>query len=253
MSKTSHQRFRSANPSNPPLPSGEGGGENFSGWALRPYPHHCVAPVFTRWPSGILFGALGILAWASATHAQAPTEPPPKPDELREKLIRKVVTGADEDLMDAVMRLMGDAAKKLELEFDPGPETQQTQEAIVAKLDEAISASAARTQAMKKSSKSSKSDKRKAPTPKEQAGKKSTSTKEEPGKESPSETGDVGAASGTTDAGGDLQESRRSWGQLPARERDEVMQGAGEEFLERYRVWIEKYYRALQDVEEDTP
>lgn len=51
-------------------------------------------------------------------------------------------------------------------------------------------------------------------------------------------------------ADGDIHELRRTWGHLPMREREEIIQGIGESFLERYRDWIERYYRALQEAED---
>ena len=55
------------------------------------------------------------------------------------------------------------------------------------------------------------------------------------------------AAGETKPVRGDLQETRRSWGLLPQRERDEMIQGSSEGYIERYREWIERYYRALQE------
>jgi hypothetical protein len=50
--------------------------------------------------------------------------------------------------------------------------------------------------------------------------------------------------------GGDLQDLRRAWGHLPMREREEIIQGVGERYLERYRDWIERYYRTLQETDD---
>jgi hypothetical protein len=46
---------------------------------------------------------------------------------------------------------------------------------------------------------------------------------------------------------GELIDVRRAWGHLPMREREEIIQGVNEEFLEEYREWVERYYRALQE------
>ena len=48
-----------------------------------------------------------------------------------------------------------------------------------------------------------------------------------------------------------LRELRRGWGRLPARDRDEVVQGFDQDFLTKYRQWIERYYRALASPEEE--
>ena len=50
---------------------------------------------------------------------------------------------------------------------------------------------------------------------------------------------------------GPFRESRRGWGHLPARDRDELLQGVEEAFIEQYRPQIEQYYRALTETEED--
>jgi len=194
------------------------------------------------------------LAAPSVLGQETPPEPRPEPSDLGERLIRKAVTAADEDLMEAIMRLMGQAAEKLDVEFDPGPDTQHLQEQVVTKLDEAISAAAAQTRAQKKSSKSSKSDKRNSPPSERGARKKESKSPGETADAQDGDSADARAHAATTEqAGGTLEESRRAWGQLPMRDRDEVLQGAGEEYLERYRVWIQQYFRALQEGEEESP
>jgi len=179
-----------------------------------------------------------------------PVKPPKDPDDLSARLIRKAVTESDEDLMDTIVRLMTDSAKKMEIEFDPGEKTQAVQKSIHEKLDEAIKAAAAR-QRIRKQSPSQQSDRRRMP-----------SAKREPPKRSPGKDSGVRSASASTpnenDAQGgpalspggertDLRDPRRGWGALPQRQRDEIIQGAGEDSLERFRVWVERYYRALQE------
>ena len=62
--------------------------------------------------------------------------------------------------------------------------------------------------------------------------------------------GKTGSQAGAESTRGDLREVRGTWGHLPMRDREEVIQGIGETFLERYREWIERYYRALQESDE---
>ena len=59
-----------------------------------------------------------------------------------------------------------------------------------------------------------------------------------------------GAAADATAPGGDLDARRRAWGHLPMRERDEILQGLSDQYLQRYRVWIERYYKALQEAKD---
>ncbi|MCP4247470.1 MAG: hypothetical protein GY778_10520, partial [bacterium] len=52
-------------------------------------------------------------------------------------------------------------------------------------------------------------------------------------------------------ATGRFREFRRGWGNLPARDRDEVLQGIDEDVLEKYRHLIERYFRTLAEDEKE--
>jgi hypothetical protein len=181
--------------------------------------------------------------------APPPTKPKSEPDDLSGRLIRKAVTETDEDLMEVILRLMTDSARKMEIDFDPGEPTRTLQKSIQDKIDEAIKAAAAK-QRMKRQSPSAQSDRRRMPTVKKDASKRqppkqggSRSASSTSSTESDSSGGAAGAASDRTD----LRDPRRGWGNLPQRQREEMIQGAGEQYLERYRAWVERYYRALQE------
>ena len=47
-----------------------------------------------------------------------------------------------------------------------------------------------------------------------------------------------------------FREWRSGWGHLPQRDRDEIIQGVGERSLDKFRRWIERYYKALSDADE---
>ncbi len=191
-----------------------------------------------------------LLALNPSAHSQAPSPgPDTKREDLGKRLIRKAVTEQDEDVMGAIIRLMTEAAGKLELKFDPGEPTQHAQKQAIAKLDEAIQTAAARTKTMTRGQPKTKGDKRTRPeedrAAKPQHKQQSSSADDRSGKlGKPS----ISPTTGLTSE--NFQEWRRAWGQLPMRERDEVLQGASEKFSERYRIWIEKYYRALQESDE---
>ena len=186
---------------------------------------------------------------ASALFAEPPPNKPPRdPDDLSGRLIRKATTDSDEDLMDGIVRLMTEAAKKVEMEFDPGPDTQTLQKTIHDKLDEAVKLAASK-QRTKRQTPSAESDRRRMPSAKREPPKRtppkdapSRSTESDPTSDAPAQ-----AASGGPSDRNDLHDPRRGWGQLPQRQREEIIQGAGEGFLERYRTWVERYYRALQE------
>ncbi len=172
---------------------------------------------------------------------------PPKPDDLGSRLIRKAATDGEEDLMDAIVRLMNEAARKVEIEFDPGPETQAMQQSIQTKLDEAIKAAASR-QRSRQVAPPADPDRRRMPPAKRDttATKPPQRTEPQPSSTSSTVTGTQEARPDEADPG-ELRDVRRGWGHLPQREREEIIQGAGEGFLERYRAWVERYYRALQE------
>jgi hypothetical protein len=146
--------------------------------------------------------------------------------------------------------MMDEAAHRMEIDFDSGSRTQELQKQISDKLDEAIKIAAAQRRPQKPNNSSASSDRRRAPNNAKPATKQgTTSTSATKAKESATDESNApGGAQGPTDsARGEIRDLRRGWGQLPERQRDEVIQGSGEGYLERYRQWIEQYYRALQE------
>lgn len=210
----------------------------------------------TRNALGTCLAAVLVTSVPMAARAQdrpSPSQPKEKAKDkdLGERLVRKAVTDSDEDVMDAVIRLMNLASRKLEIEFDAGDETQAVQRRITERLGEAIKIAAAQRRPIRSRQRAASGDKRRMPKGSPDPRRKSSSA----------EAGDAQATTSATatsrgEAGdrgsidGDLREGRRSWGQLPMRQREEVIQGATERFLERYRDWIEQYYRALQESDE---
>lgn len=168
------------------------------------------------------------------------------------RLIRKTTGGSEDDLMDKIIRLMEQTGRRLEIELDAGAQTQAMQEEVLKQLDDAIKLAASQMRKTSGRLFSSKSDRRRRDQQKKPGGKSAASEKEQDA--SQQSASDATPAGGAADSGvgedRELAESRRSWGNLPERDRDEVIQGADEQFLERYRRWIEQYYRALQDVPE---
>ena len=166
------------------------------------------------------------------------------------KLARRLIRGTtadDEDIMEKIIRLIAQTARRLEVDFDTGEETQALQLEVLKQLDDAVKLAAAQTRKSSGQQCSSKSDRRRR-----QEKDKSRNAEANPNKGESADTAPAGrkpTAGGINDRN-DLAESRRGWGNLPQRERDEVIQGAGERYLERYRKWIEQYYRALQEAGE---
>ena len=169
-------------------------------------------------------------------------------EDLSRRLVRRARTGTDEDVMAKIIRLMDEAAHKLEIEFDPGDETQTLQTRIMGQLDEAILQAAQQRRLHRRNQQVATGDRRRKTTDAQRQ--KSDQARTQSGETEGQTSGSSEAGSGVAadSVGGKLDESRRSWGHLPQRERDEIVQGFEEDFLEQYREWIERYYRALQEV-----
>lgn len=188
---------------------------------------------------------------ASAQDPPAPPDPEVRDEKLGERLIRKATTDSDDDVMDTVINLMGDAAQRLEIDFDAGEQTQTVQREILDRLNDAIRIAASQRRPRRQPAPRAESDKRRM-SQREQSGSDSKSTPESgAGQATPSDTAQAeGGDADRKSLTGDLRELRRAWGHLPMREREEIIQGIGESVLERYREWVERYYRALQEAEE---
>lgn len=172
-----------------------------------------------------------------------------KPDDLAAKLIRETVEqSTSEDPMVAMIRDMSEVAEKLQVDFDPGEYTQTKQRQVSARLDEAIKAAAARRRAQSKPDPKQSADKRTMPGQKKAQPQPSEKKQPSEGQaKSAAEKSAAQAESDKQDAKPDLPNMRRAWGNLPQRDREEVLQGAEEESLERFRPWIDQYFRALQE------
>jgi len=181
---------------------------------------------------------------------QADKQEPKQESKVGERLVREVAEGVETDVMDEIMRMMSDAGRRLDIEFDPGTETRTIQREIVDRLNNAILLAAKQRRRSRQAASSSR-DRRSRPDkpqPREAESDRRQSSAEA-SSSSDSASTSAPPANAETKAG-DLRDTRRTWGHLPQRERDEVIQGSEEAHLERFRKWIERYYRALQESEE---
>ena len=212
--------------------------------------HWCVLGCVAMLATSLVVPGVPQTLGAQASGAQTTDEEDKrKASDLSDRLIRGATNASDEDVMATIVRLMGKASEKLSIELDPGAETQDIQRRIADQLDEAIKTAAAQRRMSRQRQQTSRSDKRRRTAKKQQGATKKQSASAESGKaETPGQATGGAPSGGAT--GGDLQERRRMWGNLPEREREEVLQGIGEQYLEQYKEWIERYYRALQEAEE---
>ncbi|MBE7457545.1 MAG: hypothetical protein KJ057_02630 [Phycisphaerae bacterium] len=174
-------------------------------------------------------------------------------EELARKLVRQTTGEGEDDLMTKIMRMMSEGARRLEVTFDAGAETQALQKEIIKELDNAIAVAAQNTK-RKPQSNASRSDRRTASRPRSDgsrqpgAEQRSAEASSEPGQDATTAPGGDGVE---RDRDVELKERRRAWGNLPQRDRDEVIEGMNEAVLPRFREWVERYYRSLQGGPED--
>lgn len=174
-------------------------------------------------------------------------------DELTGRLIREATGGAQEGVMERTMRLMDEAHTRLAVRFDPGVETQILQQQVVDQLDSAI-AQAAANRSQRRSSRQVQvaADKRMLPKPKRANADAKKSADDTSSTQTTTSDG-ASESTGLTRFGLQLplRETRRGWGHLPRRDREELIQGIDSEFLDKYRTLIERYYRALAKAEDE--
>jgi len=201
----------------------------------------------------LTYSLISLFLWAAGfgeTPLAEPVPPEKKPDDLATKLIRKTIDEtASDDPMAEMAEDMTEIARRLQVGFDPGEQTQAQQRQVSAKLDEAIKAAAARRRMQSKPDPKQHSDKRTMPTPKKTPGKpapQAKTTAQSKAKDG-TEKADDAAADRKDEKTSDEAGVRRAWGNLPQRDREEVLQGAEEESLERFRQWIDQYFKALQE------
>lgn len=176
------------------------------------------------------------MAWATA---------PQQKDKRTEDLSKRLIRGesAHTDAMGRIISRMEEVERKLTRSFDPGPETQAMQQRIIDDLDAAIAA------AVRRGARGTPGDgqpgdqrrrTRRSMGPQGAGNQAGSSQSNRDTARSTSEP----ARSGLS---GPFRESRRGWGHLPPRDRQEVIQGLSEQSLEKFRQWIERYYKALAE------
>ncbi|HUU82468.1 MAG TPA: hypothetical protein VM243_03085 [Phycisphaerae bacterium] len=210
--------------------------------------HHSLA---VRYSLFLLLSSLALSA-SSASAQQVTPEPSQEEKEqedLSERLIRQATGQEDTSMMGRIMGLMSDAAGRLKRDFDPGADTLRIQREIITKLDEAINA-AQRRRSKGSGQQQQVSDKRQAQRPSDEQKESGQSDQSEAASESAGDATEQGRE-GKSTATGRLREFRRGWGNLPQRDREEVLQGIDEDVLEKYRQLIEDYFRALSEDEEE--
>lgn len=175
-------------------------------------------------------------------------------ESLRARLHRELGAAAqqeDDNPLLTIARRMREVGTRI-ARSDPGADTQSQQEQIVADLDRLIQQARQRCAACKPSDKPSQSASRSPggqPKPSQNAGGNKPTNK-------------PAAVANAKPRGGearhpDMQQMREAmkqlWGELPPRDREQMIQSPPEEFLPKYELLIEAYFRRLTEQKQDTP
>jgi len=179
---------------------------------------------------------------AACTAADAPATSQPANDFAR-RLLRG--DSAPADALTRMLAAMKESSTALSERHDPGAETQRTQRAALEAIDELIE-TARRSQDDAKRQSTESRERRSAGTvqpqpPRPQPERKPGDTRvatSQPAPGGKSDRAGVSAAVG---------ETARRWGNLPARDRAELLQGLDEQMPVKYRTHIEHYYRSLAE------
>lgn len=166
------------------------------------------------------------------------------------ELAKRLILGEEEDreVMGRIVDRMKDVEAQLLRRYDAGAETQRIQREILKELESAIASAVRRGRGGGGSGAAGDVRRRTRGRGAERVAGRAGG---EPGATGESRGGEANEKGGAVrgekrlERGGRLRALRRGWGHLPARDREEVIQGASEKSLDRYRAWIERYYRAL--------
>ncbi len=198
-------------------------------------------PRLKPWGTGFVALCVGVSALAAGVSlAQQDDAVDDRAKDLAERLLGG--QSDDGDLMDRALRRMSSAEERLVRRYDAGSETQALQNSIIDDLDLAIK-NAARRGSSKNRAAGQGEMRRKSDRPTGEGERPRGAAVDAGGAET---TGSTSEAK-TDPPSGPLRETRRGWGHLPARDREEMIQGSREQSLDAYREWIERYYRALAE------
>lgn len=161
----------------------------------------------------------------------------------REALDRKLADDAEGDEFKKAVTLMGDAAKRLQEAKDPGLETQRLQQDILKSLDKMIS-DAQKNQQQKKSKQKQQQQQQQSQS---QGAQQKRQPQQQQSQASPSPEGGLPEIPRQDGPGRTRAGNSSTWGDLPARVRDALVEGINDRFSARYRQKTEEYYKRLAE------
>jgi hypothetical protein len=226
------------------------GGMGAVAWADQAVP---AAPVGASQPAAATTAGEQLDALLGLSSPARPASPS-STDAQRDKL-DTLLTRADdapEDELSAAVALMNQSARRLHGQQDAGIDTQRVQEETLRKLDALIAK--ARKQSQSQCSSSSCDNPESKNQDQQQQQQQQAQAQPKESQASMQERRAQGAAdrqSAEAPRAVDpslrpaLESARAAWGNLPARLRQSLMQGAGDTFSREYQRMTEEYYKRL--------
>ena len=167
--------------------------------------------------------------------------------ELVEYLLRSASGGGQVNLPERISRRMEMSSQRIGEEFEIGRDTQRLQQRIIEDLDEAI---AQMSKQQSNSSGQGSGQQEKSQQPKGGAQQRSSASSGSTSTAGNAGGGSIPTATASSSDVTAIDEGRREWGHLPPRDRDRVIQGRQQPYIEKFRDLIERYYRALAGPQE---
>ncbi len=182
-----------------------------------------------------------IVALCATAPLDAATQQVGEDDEdARRRLIRKTAGQDDGNIMTAIIDTMSQVEERLAIDLDAGASTLDAQDRILRDIDRAIEEARKNLQSKNRQPQSQGENQ----PPGEPDDARDSADQQQGAQQSGAgRRGDGTEQSG--DPQGALFEARRQWGNLPPRQRQEIMQGINEDFDEEFREHINRYYEAL--------
>lgn len=180
--------------------------------------------------------------------SERPGDLPPAdgPAQAQRELERALRGESVGEMFEEAVLLMRDTASRLHQRRDVGAPTQRMQEEILARLDAVIAKAQQQSQQQSSSSQSQSGqsqDQQQSPGQRPQQ----QQAQGQPGQNEPTSGTQDGTRQDSAQTRGWLDSAAPTWGKLPERMRDALLQGAGDSFSSLYERMTEEYYRRLAE------
>lgn len=170
-----------------------------------------------------------------------PTDQKPGADTTRKELDRQLSPQEQADEFASIVRLMGDAADRVEKDRDPGLDTQRVQEDVLTRLDRIIKAARQNQQQQQQQSQSQQDQDQ------QQNQNQRTQSQQQQQAQQAADQANQGPARQDGALSTPSAAAPAAWGDLPAHVRDALLQGFSDKFSSMYKSATESYYRKLAE------